>query len=473
MRRFCEALPADRLLEGNDSNLESALAKEKNMRRYTEPETGATLTYASSLVVLAHYVSCLAYWKAPSNDDTDGETQTATATKKEPTDTTTPATVNNKGQESKPFDAVLQPTYIMTVENKRYVCEVILPEGAPIRSAVGRPSSRKAIAKRSAAFEMCIKLRTANHLDSNLISTIHKYLPAKANERYPLLKKSTEYGMKIKPRLWEDSRGTVPKMVYLTVFQLAEPEHLTRPSQPLALVTRTLLPDLPPIPLNLPSSKTSKALSTSIVACLHVTESDIAILTDFTLCVWKDVFGKTFEYNIPEMPYWFAPILKDARAEKGLLTPETLVDWKVMNDVHNFRSPTRWTSDMPHRELEERFLVHPTTGSRNYFSVKVDPALRPLDMVPQGADGGGNSGKTILDYTFRPKSKEKSAKIRGTSDQPVLEARFITLRRNWLDEQNDSSSKLEETVCYICPEPFIISHVGRFFIEYRCWLIST
>ena len=66
MRRFCEALPADRLLQGNDCNLESVLAKEKSMRRYTESETGATLTYTSSLVVLAHYVSCLAYLDKPT-----------------------------------------------------------------------------------------------------------------------------------------------------------------------------------------------------------------------------------------------------------------------------------------------------------------------------------------------------------------------------------------------------------------------
>lgn len=465
MRKFCEALPADRLLEGNDFNFGTALAKEKNMRRYTDPETGATLTYASSLVVLAHYVSCLAYWKAPTGDDTDEKTEVAAATKEETTNATTPATVSNEGHGFKPLDAVLQPTYIMTMEHKRFVCEVILPEGAPIRSAVGRPCSRKAIAKRSAAFEMCIKLRTANHLDSNLISTIHKYLPAKANERYPLLKKSTEYGMKFKPRLWKDGRGTVPTTVYLTVFQLAEPGNLTRPSQPLALLTRTPLPDLPPIPLYLPSNKTSKALSTSIAACLNVTESDIAKLTDFTLCVWKDVYGKTFEYNIPEMSYWFAPILKDAGAKRDLSTPELLIDWDVLN--HNFRSPIRWTSDMPHRELEERFLVHPTTGSRNYFSVKVDPTLRPHDMVPPGADQGANSVQTILDYTFRPKSKKKSAESRGASDQPVLEARLITLRRNWLDDQNDSGSQLEETVCYLCPEPFNISHVGKLPIGHR------
>lgn len=59
MRNFCEALPADRLLQGNDYKLETELVKEKSHRKYVDPATGATLTYASSLVVLAHFVGCL------------------------------------------------------------------------------------------------------------------------------------------------------------------------------------------------------------------------------------------------------------------------------------------------------------------------------------------------------------------------------------------------------------------------------
>lgn len=59
MRQFCEALPADRLLQGEDFDLEAALLKEKLYRKYVEPTTGATLTYATSLVVLAHFVGCL------------------------------------------------------------------------------------------------------------------------------------------------------------------------------------------------------------------------------------------------------------------------------------------------------------------------------------------------------------------------------------------------------------------------------
>ena len=67
MRRFCEALPADRLLQGNECDLEDALKTErKSMAKYVVKSTNATLTYSSSPVVLAHYVSCLVCgWQSP------------------------------------------------------------------------------------------------------------------------------------------------------------------------------------------------------------------------------------------------------------------------------------------------------------------------------------------------------------------------------------------------------------------------
>ena len=59
MRQFCESLPADRLLQGNDTDLDAALIKERNFRTFVDPVSGAKLTYASSLMVLGHFVSCL------------------------------------------------------------------------------------------------------------------------------------------------------------------------------------------------------------------------------------------------------------------------------------------------------------------------------------------------------------------------------------------------------------------------------
>ena len=59
MRKFCKALPEDRRLLGNEDTLETLLAKEKGVRVYVEPSTGAKLTYGNALVYLANFVSTL------------------------------------------------------------------------------------------------------------------------------------------------------------------------------------------------------------------------------------------------------------------------------------------------------------------------------------------------------------------------------------------------------------------------------
>lgn len=58
MRKFCEALPSERLLHGNEDDFEGPMLDDK-YPIYKEPTTGAKLTYGSSLGILAHFVSCL------------------------------------------------------------------------------------------------------------------------------------------------------------------------------------------------------------------------------------------------------------------------------------------------------------------------------------------------------------------------------------------------------------------------------
>lgn len=59
MKRFCEALPEDRLLQGNDYDLDTLLEKEEGKRTYTIASTGAKLTYHSAIAILARYASSL------------------------------------------------------------------------------------------------------------------------------------------------------------------------------------------------------------------------------------------------------------------------------------------------------------------------------------------------------------------------------------------------------------------------------
>lgn len=59
LRQFCQSLPKDRILKGNDCDMESILEKEQSKRVFEVPKTGAKLTYATSLTILAHYASTL------------------------------------------------------------------------------------------------------------------------------------------------------------------------------------------------------------------------------------------------------------------------------------------------------------------------------------------------------------------------------------------------------------------------------
>ncbi|KAI4118772.1 MAG: hypothetical protein LQ345_001232 [Seirophora villosa] len=409
MKLFCESLPADRLLQGNEANLDASLDKEKNFRVFIDPESGAKLTYASSLVVLAHFVSCLP-------------------------------------------DASSSPNYIVTAEHGQFTCDVVLPESSPVHSARGRPSARKSIARRSAAFEACLLLRKGGHIDENLLSTHHKHLPAMRNAHLALhLNKSSNYEMKIKPRIWQESRGALPQSLYVTVFRLEKPECLGRDSQPVALLTRTRLPDFPSVMLHLQPDMTSNLHFNACKTSFPVSADSLAKLTTFTLRIYKDVFNKKFEVNEPAMSYWFAPIMKHRNSVQH--DPGQLLDWETINYVHA-NEEWRWSIGRSPEELENRYLVDKWDGGRRFWAIKVLPDLHPDDPVPSDA-AAHRYMASILDYSVSlyPNSRKN---VVWRKDQPVIYAHRILHRLNWLDEFTAKELNTS-TIAYVCPEPLLFS----------------
>ncbi|KAI9705415.1 MAG: Dicer-like protein 1 [Candelina mexicana] len=410
MRRFCESLPDDRLLHGNDYDLEGQLAKEKSLQSYTEPETGAKLTYGSSLVVLAHFVGCLPH---------DNET-------------------------------TLQVTFVMSVQDKEFICEVILPENSPIRSAIGRPATKKSIAKRAAAFSACILLRKSKHLDGNLLPTYTKQLPAMRNALLALnMKKTNEYGMRIKPDLWESSWGSVPDELFITVLELDKPQALRRPYQPLAVLTRTRLPKIPEFLLYPSTDSTSAVICTSLTTAMKVPPTKLAMLNDFTLRFFSDLFNKVYESETRKMSYWLAPVDPASRISSTVPHPETLIDWGTVELA--MEEKIDWSIDAPDSFYTDKFVVDPWSGARRWFSVGVAPEFKPLDPVPPGTVTAKYM-RNILDYSnyMYPKAR-KAAKLK--EDQPVFLAHFVHHRLNLLDEITDKEKhdSLRKN-CYLCPE---------------------
>ena len=418
MRQFCEALPADRKLKGNDFDLDEALAKHRSQRSFVEPSTGAKLTYGSSLTVLANFVDRL-----PKEDE---------------------------------FER--QATYIMTTDNQHYLCEVVLPGNSPIKSAVGRPASQKANAKRSAAFEACLQLRKRAYLDKHLLPIYDKQLPAMRNAHLALnVKKTNAYDMRAKPLIWEQTRGCIPTKLFVTIFQLEESGELGRPYEPLAMLTRTQIPNFPPIDLHLQPGKTSKVLCIGSSSTFNPTTQELDSLTTFTLRIFKDIFNKIYEVDQPHMSYWLAPVTKTQIGDvPNSLAPGSRIDWELLAFVERTDEMT-WTMETPHGDLANRFLVDRWDGGRRFFSIGVVPELHARDPVPDGSPAHKYMDN-ILDYTVSLFSKSR-ARATFKEDQPVIKAHRVLHRRNWLDEW-DEKEEAAKTLSYVCPEPLRISAVS-------------
>ncbi|KAL2352640.1 dsRNA-specific nuclease [Cryomyces antarcticus] len=397
MRQFCQSLPADRLLRGNDDALERMLEKHRGGRTYTEASTGAKLTYWSSLSVLSHFVGCL------------------------PQDAESSA----------------RAIYVISRQAGKFLCEVILPENSPVRAAIGRPSTKKSMAKCSAAFEACILLRKGKYLDDYLLPIYTKQLPAMRNALLALnMKKSNMYTMRLKPSIWESSQGLVPEELFVLILDLTD--GLDRPHLPLALLTRTRLPEFPWFPLYLDSGKKTMVRTSSLPRSFRVSSDRLDQLTAFTL----------------RMSYWLAPLSASQNGLRQELTPvEELIDWETIRSVHD-NEEFKWTKSMPNDFLTDKFLIDRWDGGRRFYSKGVVPGLKALDPLPEDATKN-KYNDNILDSTVSLWAKAR-AKATWDLEQPVLEAEKVLQRRNMLAEPEDKETTLK-TKSYLCPEPLKIS----------------
>lgn len=417
LKVFCQALPEDRLLSGNDYNMDYFLAKEKSTTRtYTEPSTGAKLTYRMSLSVLGNFVASLPY----------------------------------------NTESTLHPEYIMTTLGSKYSCEVILPEHSPVHGATGRPADTKQVAKCSAAFEACLLLRKGNYLDEHLLSTFKDRGPAMRNAHLALTSKAnTDYDMRTKPLLW--AAGVTPSELFLTVLSLEEPDQLGRLSQPLGLLTRAPIPKLPQFHLFFDRDRRSQVVTTVIGESLKINTKTLELINTFTLRLFRDIFSKEYEPDTANMPYFIVPILDDDLRQKR--SPEDLISWEILETVSE-KPWLSWDETTPETFFEDRYLYDPFDGSRKIWARKVTHEYKPLDPVPPNTAprSARKNNSNILEYSC---SLFKVARSKRTfsETQPVIEGEIIPVRRNFLDDRNYQSCS-GPTKCYVVPEPLSISAVS-------------
>ncbi|KAK4238845.1 hypothetical protein C8A03DRAFT_33100 [Achaetomium macrosporum] len=423
LRRFCEAVPEDRKLTGNHFNMDYFLRKEKDQRQYTVPETGAKLNYKQSLICLAAFVASLPH---------------------------PPEVVNPT------------PEYLVLSVPGGFQCEVMLPDSSPVRSATGRVHSSKAVAKCSAAFEMCLQLVKGKYLDQHLRPIFTKQLPAMRNARLAVSsKKRGQYNMRIKPEIW--SAVGEPTELYVVALTLANPAALGRRSSPVLLLTRQRLPQVAPFPLFFGSDRSSMVNCMLVPGRIRFDDSCLTQgLTAFTLTIFRDVFSKHYEATAARLPYFLAPTIKDHAFDFMSVTdPSHLVDWAAVRFVLENERIT-YTFNEPDEVFKDKYVADPFDGSRKFFLRGRRPEMKPTDPVPEGVVKPSHrawhtSCKThdILNYSLSAWSKSR-ASMQFRKDQPVVEAELLPIRRNLLDD-DIKEQDLEPKQCFLVLEPLRIS----------------
>ena len=429
MKAFCEGLSGDRLLDEPNRKLEDDLRLEDTLPQYIDPLTGAKLSYSSSLSVLSYFTSCL-----PTSNE----------------------------------EAQPQPHYVVVpsgfrngfegVERSGFQCEVILPESSPVTYMLGKVHRKKATARCSAAFEMCLELRKRGYLDEHLLTTIKKNSPAMAHALLAISeKKKDKYPMRTKPDIWKMDLGGIPQVLHLTIIDVDA--GLDRPHQPIGLLTRVQLPEFPPFPIYLKNDRPSNVITVCLNNALQVTPETIELFTKFTLLVYEQMFNKVYDNDATKMYYWHVPVRCTLSSPMDPNThPADIID---MDQIWaTCQTPARkWSSDMSHQELAGRYIIDPTSGARRFYSIGVDPSKKALDPVPEDTPTF-KYNENILGYSVSLWKKSRENAVWDHS-QPVFSAEIIPFRRNYLaaidnDEKKENRSN-RKGIAYLCPEPLRIS----------------
>ncbi|KAL2853696.1 hypothetical protein BJX68DRAFT_274791 [Aspergillus pseudodeflectus] len=417
MKLFCESLPEDRILKGNDWVSNSSPSDEVE-RAYTIKSSGARLTYHSALAVLARYASSLQY---------EG-------------------------------DLSAQVTYVVLPVNDTFVCEVILPERSPVRGLTGSPAMNKSTAKRSAAFDTCIMLRKHELIDDHFNSAYHRRLPAMRNAKLAITsKKTNQYDMLLKPSLWASGRGTLVDTFHATVITFRPTQPLARELVNLVLLSREELTAMPQFPIFLEEDDIE-----TMVHCIPLEKTcaisveQVGSLTEFTLRVFRDVFQKTYSCESANMPYWLAPTNVQSAPASDIDSAE-YIDWDTVHLV-NDNDELDFPEDVAPSTLCDRFVFDPWDGRCRFFTLEVDQSLKPSDPPPDFVPRRRYMN-SIMNYCISL-SKNSRAKFLAKCnwDQPVLRAELVRLRRNMLDKMTDPEKKIA-TKCYICLEPLRVSAI--------------
>jgi endoribonuclease Dicer len=331
------------------------------------------------------------------------------------------------------------------------------------------PQTTKARAKRAAAFEACMQLRAAKHLNANFLPKLRrKELPKFANARLAVDgSRSNTYTYRRKPSFWDVKDPTAPTKLWITVIVVEEPREMfdSKKIQPICIATREMLPDMPPFPVYGSKGGRSHMRLYRLKEPLEPTEEELELLKAFLDRTFYDVFNKHFEISYETARYWLAPII-DCELDENSAASDIL-DWGTLKFIAADRQLEFKPNEDDPNILLEKFFIDRVDRSRRFIVYTYVPGLKPWDEVPVNIAAHG-AFENIQDYSYNAGKKRRWQQVKWEipKDEPVVSAERLLHRLNYLDPpaERDLESVYE---ALICPSSFTISRVSQaiFFVR--------
>ena len=221
------------------------------------------------------------------------------------------------------------------------------------------------------------------------------------------------------------------------------------------------MPTFPRFPLFLNNGRKTNVELTTLTPACKVSEAELTKFTSFTLRIFKDLYNKTYEFDVAKMSYWLVPFEQSTQPADTESASFRIIDWNTLDYVCENPEGFQWTPDMSESFLVDKFFIDPGDGGRRFYSSRLAPEYKPSSPIPEGC-AASKRQTDILDYSVSLWKNTRN-KRRWNLDQPVLEAKKMLHRRNMLAEpttkEEQDSSKVRS---FICPEPLVISAVCVF-----------
>jgi len=268
---------------------------------------------------------------------------------------------------------------------QQFVCTVTLPPGLPLQTSQGPPRLTRTHARRSAAFQLCLKLFRLSSLDHRMIHCPRPSDNVGCGNPPSLLKSDLVSGnscyVRKRPDFWVNSLRLSEERLFPIVISVGNPEGPSEPYAPILLLTRQPLPHIEPFKLFFCGvfATVKNARGPAFV----VDSERLKDLYSYTLRICRTIANKAFECLLEKVAYFIAPLLPTQGNDPSRRKTTNLqddIDWQAVrtaNDNHVIRfsfDSLRDPSKFEDAVIQDRIVEF----TRRYYVVQLRPDLTPM-----------------------------------------------------------------------------------------------